>query len=180
MISLNLISPTQKHNLKYEFIYLGLRQIIFSVLAVVIFISVIFLTARIMLEENYATVVRETTLVNQRNVNIDSEISRINSTLRKIKVIQDDYIKWSDLLIDISKEFPPGITITTLSIEKNAATLFIQGNATTRNDLLLLEKYLHTKTYLKDIAIPINSKLSPVNINFDINAKIDFKAFSAL
>lgn len=180
MINVNLISPDQKYNLRFEFIYLGLRQIIFSVIGVMILVSAVFLTARIILEDNYATMVRETTLVNQKNVNIDQEISKINSTLRKIKSIQDNYVKWSSLLVNLSKTFPDGITISALSIEKNTNTIYLQGNAAMRNDLITLEKNLKTKTYLNNITVPITSKLSPVNINFEINAKIDFSEFLPL
>ena len=82
MIKLNLVSPEQKKYLHFEFIYLSLRGVISLVLIFSLIVSAMFISARLMLEDHYGTLIAETTLVNQRNFGIDNEITQINESLK--------------------------------------------------------------------------------------------------
>ncbi|MFH1112120.1 MAG: hypothetical protein V1712_03590 [Patescibacteria group bacterium] len=174
MIKLNLISPEQKKSLHYEFIYLAIRSVIWLVLIFIIIISAIFLSSRIMLEDNYSTLVFETTLVNQRNQGIDSEIAQINAALKELSSVQKDFIKWSAFLVNFTQAIPSNITISSLAIEKETKSLNLTGVALTRDDFLKLEKNLYQLPYLTNVSRPITNLLLKKNVEFQFTATINY------
>ncbi len=175
MIKLNLISPEQKETLHYESIYLSIRKVAWLIIIFSVIISTIILSARIMLEDNYTTLLLETTLVTQRNQEIDSEITKINTSLKGLSSIQKDFIKWSNFLVDFTKVIPPNISISSLIINKELKSLNLVGLADTRDDFLELEKSLNQLPYLINISRPITNLLGRKNVDFQFSANIDFK-----
>lgn len=173
MIKLNLISPEQKKYLHYEFIYLSLRGAISLILIFTVIVSAMFVSARLMLEDNHATLIAQTTLVNQRDFGIDNEISQINESLKNISEIQRGFVKWSSLLIDFTQAVPAGVTINSLSLDKNLQSLSLNGTAKTRDDFLKLQDNLKKLAYLSDVNSPFTNLLLRENLEFQFNAKIN-------
>ncbi len=178
MISLNLISPEQKKDLRYEYIYLSLRILVWIILSVSVILSVIFMSARILLEDNYATVLQQLTIVNQKNLDLDQEINTINTSLKQVANIQKNFIKWSDFLIELTGAISANITLSSLTIEKQDATLNLSGQAVTREDFLKLKTSLESLPYLSEINSPITNLLVKKNVKFQLTAKINFTEFN--
>ena len=173
MIKLNLVSPEQKKYLHFEFIYLSLRGVISLVLIFSLIVSAMFISARLMLEDHYGTLIAETTLVNQRNFGIDNEITQINESLKNISEIQRDFVKWSDLFVDFTTSVPSGVSISSLSLDKNLQSLNLNGTAKNRDDFLKLQENLKKLAYLSDVNSPITNLLLRENLEFQFTAKIN-------
>ncbi len=180
MISLNLISPEQKNDLRYEYIYLSLRTLVWMVLSVTIMLSAIFISARLMLENNYVTVVQQLTMVNQKNLGLDQEINKINLSLKEVASIQKEFVKWSNFLIELTRAIPSNIIIASLNIEKSNMTINIQGQAQTREDFLKLKENLESLSYLSEVSSPISNLLTKTNVEFQLTAKINLLEFNKL
>ncbi|MFA4936710.1 MAG: hypothetical protein WC575_00235 [Patescibacteria group bacterium] len=174
MIKLNLISPEQKESLHFEFIYLSIRKVAWLIIIFSIIITAMIVSARIMLEDNYSTLVFETTLVTQRNQGIDSEIAKINSTLRELSAIQKNFVKWSSFFVNFTNAVPPNISISSLTIDKELKTLSLVGVATTRDDFIKLENNLNQLLYLSKVSRPLTNLLDKTNVNFQFSAVINF------
>lgn len=157
-----------------ELIYLSLRAVIWLVLIFTLVMAATFLSARIMLEENNATLITESTLVTQRNLSIDREVATINSSLKEIASIQKDFVKWSAFLVNFTAIIPPNVTINSLALEKGAQSLTLQGTAATRDEFLLLKNNLEQLPYLSEVNSPITNLLLKQNLDFQFTAKINF------
>lgn len=173
MIKLNLVSPEQKKYLHYEFIYLSLRGVITMILIFTIIVSAMFISARLMLEDHYASLLAQTTLVNQRSFGIDNEITQINESLKNISEIQRGFVKWSNLVIDFTRAVPSGVSISSLSLDKNLQSLSLNGTATTRDNFLKFQENLKKLTYLNEVNNPIINLLLRENLDFQFTAQIN-------
>ncbi len=172
MISLNLLSPAQKEYLRYEHIYLSLRSVIFLILSFTVIVSGLFLAARLLLQDNYAEVLTATTRVNDRNRPVDQKISQLNTNLKGISDIQSNFIKWSDVLLAVTKAIPENVNITYLNLELKNQAFNLNGVARRREDFLKLQENLKQLPQLDYITSPTSNLLLRENVNFQLSGKL--------
>lgn len=177
-ISLNLLSPQQKEYLKYERAYFYVRTVMWLMIIFTITISSLLLIARLMLQDNYATVLTTTTMVNNKNTVIDHEIANLNKTLMEMEKIQSDFIKWSNIVIDINSVIPENIEITYLNLEQKNRLFNLHGKALRREDFLNLKSALEKLPYLEELSSPLTNLLLRENVSFEFSGKINFKKVS--
>lgn len=176
MISLNLLSPPQKEYLRYEQLYLTIRMVIVLVLTFTVIISGMFMAARLMLQDNFAELLTSTTQVNEKSRPVDKEISELNNTLRDTKIIQDSFVKWSDVLIAITNAIPENVQISYMNLEVKSNTFNLKGLAKRRDDFLKLEDNLKQLPILEDVSSPTSNLLLRENVNFQITARLKSEA----
>lgn len=171
-ITLNLLSPAQKELLRYERAYLQIRTAMWLILIFSMIISALLLVARLMLLDNYTTVLTATTLVNEKNKSIDREIANLNKNLKEVEAIQADFIKWSNVIINLNKAIPDNVEITYLNLEQKNKTFNLHGKARRRDDLLILKSNLETLPYFEEISSPLTNLLLKENVPFEFSGKI--------
>jgi len=176
MISLNLISPKQKEYLRYEYLYLYVRTVTVLLLTCTVIISGLFLAARLLMQDSFATVLTATagysSTINERNRITDREIAELNKELKSAQRIQDDFTKWSSLLIDLNRAIPPNIQVTYLNVEKKTRLFNLNGTASTRDDFLKLKENLSNISYLEELSSPLTNLLVREDVSFQFSAKV--------
>ena len=171
-ITLNLLSPTQKEYLRYERAYLQIRTVMWLMLTFTVIISGLLLVARLMLQDNYATVLTTTTLVNDKNKSIDRDIASLNKSLKEAESIQANFIKWSKIIIDINKVIPDNVEISYLNLEQKTRLFNLNGKALKRDDFLTLKTNLETLPYFEELSSPLTNLLLREDVNFEFTGKI--------
>lgn len=177
-VKLNLLAPTQKEFLRYEHAYLYVRTVMWLVLAFSIIISGLLLIARLMLQDNYATVLTTTTLVNEKNKAIDNDISELNRNLKDVEVIQADFIKWSKIILDFNKAIPNNVEVSYINLEQKTRLFNLNGRALKRDDFLLLKKNLESLPYFEELSSPLTNLLLKENVNFEFIGRINKNTFN--
>jgi Tfp pilus assembly protein PilN len=172
MISLNLLPPLQKANLRYDHTYLYLRSMVLVTLVATAIISGLLLSARLLLQDHYATLLTGSNLVNERNRGIDREINDLNQKLKQVETIQSDFVKWSSVLLGLSQTIPSGVQVSYLNIEKGSRTFNLSGLAQTRDNYLQLKANLTALPYLEQVSTPFSSILRPTDVKFDLTAQL--------
>lgn len=178
MISLNLLSPSQKEYLRYEHIYLTIRTVISLVLTFTVIISGMFMAARLMLQDNFAELLTSTTRVNERSRPVDREISNLNGTLRDTQNIQTNFVKWSSVLTTIAKAIPENIQVNYMNLEAKNHVFNLNGLAKRREDFLKLEESLKQLPLLEEVSSPTSNLLLRENVSFQITARLKAEAIN--
>ncbi len=180
MLNLNLVPPETKKAIKLKRIYRLTRQVSLILIFFTLFLTIILLIAKIILQINFNKVVEETSLVNRNNQNYNNQVQEINAKLKAIEKIQKGFIPWSYFIENISAFTPAGITYSLVKFDQQNESLKIRGLAKTRHDLLDLKANLEKSEAYQEIDFPIKNILTKENIIFDISAKINFSQISLL
>ena len=178
-IRLNLLSPDQREYLKFEFVYLHVRTVTFLLLTFTIIITGLLMAARLMLQDNYATVLTSTTLVNNKNQTLDKDIAELNKNLQEVQKIQSDFVKWSSILVEVNRSIPERIELTSLVLEKNTRIFSISGRAQKREDFLQLKENLEKLPYFEELRSPLTNLLLKENVQFEFSGKIKADALKS-
>jgi Tfp pilus assembly protein PilN len=171
-IRLNLLSPDQREYLHFEYVYLHVRSITFLLLTFTIITTGLLLAARIMLQDNYASVLTATTAVNDKNHTLDKDIVDLNKNLQDVQRIQDDFVKWSSILIDVNRAIPENIELTSLVMEKSTRIFTMSGRAQTRDNFLKLKANLEALPYFDELKSPLTNLLLKEDVQFEFTGKI--------
>lgn len=166
MIKLNLLPPAQQDYLHYERIYLYCRRVALLFLTFTVFISGILLGARLLLQDNFSAVLTSNNNLNGHDYGIEQQISNINRDLRNVQTIQANFVKWSELMVDLSRVVPPNVQLSYLDLEQNNHTFNLTGLAAARDDYLKLQANLEQLPYLKNVSSPLTNLLQRTNVNF--------------
>lgn len=165
MITLNLISPEQKKLLKTKQIYLLFKNLCSLILVFIIIVSIVLMFSFNSLEVLYGL-----NPGTQNSMGLDEkEVQAINNQLNNIVQIQNQFIVWSDALIDITNLIPEGIEVDNLEINKITNNVKIDGFAKTRDEYLNLINSLKSNENLTKLKSPLENILSKEDITFSIS-----------
>ncbi|MDD2807067.1 MAG: PilN domain-containing protein [Patescibacteria group bacterium] len=173
MIGLNLIPPEKKKEVRLMQLYVGIKNLIISLLLLSIIVAVILLFVKMTLQNNFDKVVAETTLTTKYINTFNNDIKKFNQLLGTVDNIQKNYIPWSTFIAKFSKLIPPNITLQSINIKDSK--VLITGRAKTREDLLNLKNNLESSTFFSNSQIPLEDLLKKENINFSLKSDIDFE-----
>lgn len=201
MIKINLISPIDKENLKWEKISLivfsfGIKVVIIQFFFVVLLASSIFYlkteSDKASGELTYAESLKETVEIRQ----MENGLKGYEKYLANISGIHQNHIQWADVIDIFSKLVPEGVKINTISFkplevevrseirEKGSTirtdyskiTLDISGDALKRENLMEFEKKISDSEVfvLNESKDPsYNKYVNSENINFRFSFLID-------
>ena len=181
MISLNLIPPQEKKELALRQFYVVIKNLTILFLLFTIIVAIILLVAKIILQNNFNSVVGDNNLTTRYGRILNGqEIESFNQQLLIVTEIQNDYIKWSKFISQLSNLVPENVSLNSLEIKKDGTTINLTGLARYRDDLLKLQDSLKNFEVLSDINIPLESLLNRENIDFDIKAQINLDKIKSL
>lgn len=172
MIVLNLISEELRNEIKLKKLYIILKNSYFVLLILTIVVSIIFLIAKIVLQENFNNVVSQTTLITKNSQEYNSKIREINSKINSISLIQNDYVPWTNILDVLVSTVPDDISFSYLKISQDNKSIKIKGVSATRDSLLLLKTNLEKSNLFLEVNLPLSNILEKNNIYFEIDTKI--------
>ena len=178
MMTLNLIPSTDKQELRLLHIYLAIKNVIALLLLGVIAIALGLIVAKIFLQNYFTYLVRANTLL-QLNVakGEGAEIRTFRKHLVDAQQIQVNYVPWSQLLLALSQETPPGITLTDLEVNAQGQGE-LSGIAARRADLLEYRERLIRSNLVQEFSLPFALQLQQAQVNFRLPIQFNLPKLS--
>ncbi len=181
MISLNLISPYQKKEIRLNRFYYLLKNNLGLIVIILILSSIVLLMARNILQENFNNVITDTSLIRQQIRGSNQKIMGINQKLTGVTNIQNQFVPWSNILIYLTKNIPPNIRINFLIIQPSLGketeqwTIIIKGLAKSRDDFLYFQEQLKKSQLFEKVELPISNLTQKENIEFEFKTILPLK-----
>jgi hypothetical protein len=195
MIKINLLSPLDKENLKWEKVNnLAVKNILWVVLSQLVFIGVFFFSIQYLKARSDATAARlasvQTQPQTQEIASIEREMKQNAGKVEKIYEAQKDHVSWTVLFDNISKLVPEGVKLEEIKAEpyqekeeqaktangggetrKGASSekkiqVQITGNAKTRELLLIFEDKLKATPIFFDLEYDTSNYVKSADIDF--------------
>jgi|SRR3989344_7007595 len=170
MITINLIPQGKKDVLKLAHIYVVIKNLIILVLVLTIIIAVILLATKAVLQNHFNNIVSQSTFTTKYANTFVKGIKDFNVKLSAAKEVQNEFIPWTDFLINFSELVPEDIVIYNVVINGNKVS--IKGLAVTRDSLLQLEESLNQSNVFENVDIPLENLLKRENIEFNLKADL--------
>lgn len=180
MIILNLLPPTQKGEIKKMAMFSLLENLIAGLFIAASVVTIIFLISKNILQNNLAYLIEKTAGLPREAVELNVKIKKLNSKLKTVSSVQNNFTKWSTFLINVNQLIPEKIQITNLEItpqgpaDESAKNLLkITGEAAKRENLLTLQKNLESSTLFSQVNSPLSNILQQENIKFTFTIQFD-------
>ncbi|MCD4761593.1 hypothetical protein K8R32_01400 [bacterium] len=181
MLNLNIIPEEIKKTIKLINFYKSYKRILLILFLIITIYAIVFLFDKLILQNHFVETVSRTTLLTKTTENYSKNVREINNQINFISNIQDNFINWSYLIDFIAKNTPDGINFKQIKFNKDKNSLFLQGKAANRDNLLALKKILESKPeFFSNISFPIKNILEKNNINFEINVSVNSYEFEQL
>lgn len=177
MISLNLLSPDNKKNTEEQILYMSIKNLLGALLIFAVFSAIILLTAKLILANNFQTIIEQTTLIVKEYGGVNQKIRETNEKIRTIGNTQKKFIAWSSVLEKITNLVPQNINVSVMILSRSDEKIILKGTAQTRNDLLLLKSNLENSEVFSSVKIPFSNLLTREDIAFEFDLKINNKIF---
>ncbi len=173
MISLNLLSDQKKEDVRKKILLEFATNILEILLIIIIFVAVIFLISKIILQNSFNDAVAQGALITASYGALNQEIGQTNKGIDQIYRLEKDQIFWSDLLFHISVATPQAMTLKSLALNSRDKRAEISGRAATRNALLAFIKNLEDLGVFLKIESPLSNIFERTDINFTLSAVLD-------
>ena len=114
--------------------------------------------------------VAEHNATSEQSLEIESRVKKTNEKLRQLAT--EHTLAASPVtqyLQDIAMRMPLTITLTSFSYEQKANTILLQGNATTRADLLVFIDKLRDHPDFSNIESPVTNILKERDVSFNLS-----------
>jgi len=177
MITLNIISPELKKEIKLKNIYQILKVEIFFAMIFIIFYLASVISSKYILKSYLAEITQKNNIANEATNETIQTVDNINKKLVEVAKIQTENINWLNLLEAISNNTEDDVRYNKIAIDTKSG-LALSGISSTREGLIKIKKFLENAQYLSDVNFPISNLLEKKDINFNITAKFksyDFK-----
>ncbi len=177
MMNLNLLSLENKKRIKTLKTYYILKNVSFLIVSILLIITTV-LSFSFMLLKNFSNTIdgqinNEIDLQRKESiVSIEEATKQLNNQLKRISTIQQDYVKWSDVLNEVARAVPPGITLNVLSVDKTSKRFSLSGIARDRLTLRSFEDQLNLLPELTEATAPLSSLAQRENILFEITGTL--------
>lgn len=171
MLTLNLLPPKEKENLKLTKInrliifYSGIIFVLLLIFIILISSTLLFLTIQLKVIEKLVAL-EEKSPFSLATKNKEKEITLVNQKLKMIDKIQSDHQKYSIILEDLAKMIPPGAQLSSFSFDNQTKKASLLGYALERNSLLVLKESLEKFPKFTALESPISNLLKQKDINF--------------
>lgn len=172
MITLNIISPELKNEIKLKYIYQVIKGSLLLISVFLVFYAVLLVSSKYVLKSYLKEISQRSYTANDSTNKTVMAVNDVNKKLNEVAVIQKDEINWLNLLELISKNTSSDIKYNKISMDKNNG-LVLSGQSKTRDGLIKIKKFLDESAFLSDVDFPISNLLEKENINFNITAKIN-------
>ncbi|TSC84365.1 MAG: Uncharacterized protein G01um101413_660 [Parcubacteria group bacterium Gr01-1014_13] len=171
-IDLNLLPVMKKNRLEYVVNFLLIKDI----LELIIFIGSILATTLIwgwiFLEKDFAILAESAAAINREYYTYNQDVKNINNLIRSINLANQNFAPVTPKLKELINSLPYDIKINSLSINRPAQTLTINGTAITRSALLRYQDVLNQITWISKVETPASQLFQKENVNFEFKAQL--------
>ena len=168
MITINLLSPNQKRELKIKRIYVAIKELVMLVLLFTSIIAILLLGSKYILDNRLAKLIERNAYTIQENMEVIRKIGSLNTKINVIDQIQNNFKEWSIFLVSLTNETPENISYDSIKINYGDALIELKGVARNREDLIKLKENLDNSKFLTNINLPLQSLLPKENNVFII------------
>ncbi len=173
MITINLLSPDQKKELKLKTIYLAVKELVMLILLFTAIVAILLLVSRYYLEEQLNNLIRGNASALNITQAFNREVIAVNRRLDLVADIQKKFKSWSGLMIEIAKLTPANVSYSLIKAYHQESAVELKGVAKTRGDLIALENNLKKSVLFKNVSFPFNSLLAKENNAFDVRFELN-------
>lgn len=171
MISLNLLSPTQKAALEARIVYALLERMMIVIVSSTLVVTIVLLVVKTELTKRLSDAEARRTLSSEY-VSVNKETSQLNQSAARIGKISSFAKPVTPLIFDIVKRVPTGIHLSSVSYDVKSASMSINGNADTRARLLEFSEALRGSPYVQKVDSPISNLFQKTDVSFNLQAII--------
>jgi len=202
MIKINLLSPLDRENNKWERINNSVISSVINIIAIqIIFIALLGASIQYLNIENDNIKNRAEKMESNREIKEirekEKNIKQYGDNLEYISGIQKNHLYWVPVLEKFGETVSVGVLVDSLSVEKNIVEstakpnarekkekqvlddnrfkIKITGYANTRENLLNFESNLKSSTVFVDLVSSRSNYVDPVDIEFDYTFFVDKK-----
>lgn len=172
MITINLLSPHQKKELKVKRVYIVIKELVMLILLFTSIIAILLLVSKYFLDNKLAKLIERNALTIQENAEVVRKINALNTKIKLVDQIQGNFKEWSVFLVDITNSTPDDIRYENIRINYDSATIELRGVAKNRNSLTQLKDNLEKLESLENINLPLQALLPKQDNTFSIIANI--------
>jgi len=173
MLQLNLVSQELKRDIRLRHIYELLKRANFILIVITVFVAVVILVAKVILQNNFNKIVEQTTLITRNSQSYNLKAKEINERINYVHEIQNDFTTWSSVINEISQAISDEVALNLLKIDKGNEKMMLRGVARTRDGLLEFKEGLEKSNIFYEVDFPLKNILEKENIIFEINTEIN-------
>lgn len=173
MLTLNLISQEQKKEIKLKRAYEITKKISYILIIITVFVAIVLLIGKLILQIQFIKAVNQYTLVAKSSQGYNAKIRDINNSLNFVSEIQSNFILWSNLIKDAADRVPGGVSLSSISADRDKKSIQIKGAAKLRDDLLQFKENIEKSLIYQNVDLPLQNILQKENINFEIKAGLN-------
>ena len=173
MILLNLLPPKYKKNLQSKRILIALKEVTMLILLFASAVAILLVGSKNILDKQLKKLVTNNQAQLEIHDKINNQVIAINKKIKNISQIQINYKKWSNFLIELTKNTSNNVQYQLLNIDRLTNTLEIRGVAQNRDDLLEFKDLLEDIGFFTEVNLPLSNLLARENNIFHIKATIN-------
>ena len=168
MIKLNLVSKNLRCEIKQRILCKACKQVGYILILITISISIVFLSAKLILQNNFNSIMEQSVLITKNTKISEIKTSQINEQLNYLEKTQNDFIPWSFLLMELLKNVNNNIEFYLIKVNRKNNEIELRGIAKERNNLIFMKKNIENSDIFSNLIFPIKNILEKENINFEI------------
>jgi len=167
MITLNLLPYSKRREIETEkgnqlVLVFGIFSLFF------LFVTVVLMLANVVMRGLITDLMFRAVSYDQNRA---EALNRKTAALNKI---QENFILYTDSLIDFTKIVPSGVKIEDLMMDKTNKDIKIRGAAKSRDDLMQFKENLEESGRFLNVRLPTENMLAEGYISFEIAAGVNF------
>lgn len=177
MITLNLLPPEERENLKlakFSRVLAYYSMGIFALLVIFIVLLVSIL-AYLMIQLNSLEKLAEQTEKNQSFTTVkelETEIDSLNQKMKTLDSVQQGANSFSLILEDLAKIAPSGVEFFSFNYDGQTKKAVLDGHSLSREGFIALREAIEKDQRFSDIESPISNLVKSTDNNFRISFKI--------
>jgi Tfp pilus assembly protein PilN len=175
MISLNLLSPAQKHALHARVVYAMIERLMIAFVTSLLVASIALLLIKIELTKGLSQV-QTRQILSSEYVTVNNDIRQLNQQIGRIETLQKMAVSPSALLRDLAERTPPGVRVSGLDFDVKTKSMRLNGVASLREDLLAYEEAMRASPFVETLQSPISNLFQKEDINFQFMIVLDVEA----
>ncbi|MDP2586499.1 MAG: PilN domain-containing protein [Candidatus Komeilibacteria bacterium] len=172
MISLNLISPEQQHNLKLKY----WQTLIKNCAGVLLLAAVVTAIWLIPLDQqiNGQQLANEAlkTAILASNSELTEKINVLNSEIGDLIKIKNQLYSWSATINELAGLAPAEIALLEFNGSASNGIFTLKGFAKTRDALIVFQNKLNGSSFFEEIDSPLENYLQKDEVTFQITGKL--------
>ena len=172
MITLNILPPKNKKELKFIDVLTGTKDTIMLIFFGIILIAISLIGAKFFLKNHFNKTISQYSSSGVLDNESISEIQEFNKLINTSRKIQEGFRPWSSILVQIVNTTNDGIIFRRIEIQNNHVVKLL-GTARKREDITEFKNTLDSSKLFKEFTIPLDILFQKENIQFSLNLNLN-------